>query len=109
MCSVGFLILHCVGHRKIGKLPPTSVVAYFFVLLLFYPIVPIVCCAYSFVTARKVHIAMLAKLFEGFLDDGPQYVTSLLHKCTEKGEKLSGSRVQLARQTAWLAAALAAA
>ena len=70
---MGFLILHCVGHRKIGKIPPTSVVAYFFVLLLFYPVVPIVCCAYSFVTARKVHIAMLAKLFEGFLDDGPQY------------------------------------
>ena len=73
MCSVGFLILHCVGHRKIGKIPPTSVVAYFFILLFFYPVVPIVCCAYSFVTARKVHIAMLAKLFEGFLDDGPQY------------------------------------
>ena len=72
VCSVGFLILHCVGHRKIGKIPPTSVVAYFFILLFFYPVVPIVCCAYSFVTARKVHIAMLAKLFEGFLDDGPQ-------------------------------------
>ena len=84
---MGFLILHCVGHRKIGKIPPTSVVAYFFVLLLFYPVVPIVCCAYSFVTARKVHIAMLAKLFEGFLDDGPQYertstiILSLLSVC----------------------------
>ncbi len=42
ICSVGFLILHCVGHRKIGKIPPTSVMAYFFAMLLFYPVVPIV-------------------------------------------------------------------
>jgi hypothetical protein len=26
----------------------------------------------------QVHIAMLSKLFEGFLDDGPQYVLKLV-------------------------------
>lgn len=40
--SVGFLVLHWFGNRKFGRIPPVSVILYFFLLLLFYPVVPIV-------------------------------------------------------------------
>jgi hypothetical protein len=39
--SIGFLILHWMGHRRIQKLPPKNVILYFLVLLFLYPIVPI--------------------------------------------------------------------
>ena len=40
--SVGFLVFHTLGHKKIGRLPPAKVILYFFVLLLFYPILPVI-------------------------------------------------------------------
>ena len=39
--SVGFLVLHWLGHRKIGRMPPGSVLLYFILFLFFYPLVPI--------------------------------------------------------------------
>ena len=40
--SFGFLVFHCLGHKKIGKLPPASVIIYFLVLLFFYPVLTVV-------------------------------------------------------------------
>ena len=40
--SFGFLVFHCLGHKKVGKLPPMSVILYFFILLFFYPILTVV-------------------------------------------------------------------
>ncbi len=31
-------------------------------------------CSYSLFTGRRVQLAALSRLFEGFLDDGPQFV-----------------------------------
>ena len=39
--SFGFLVLHFLGHKKVGKLPPVSVIIYFFVLLFFYPVLTV--------------------------------------------------------------------
>ena len=39
--SIGFVVLHWLGTRRFGKIPPIEVLVYFFVLLFFYPIVPI--------------------------------------------------------------------
>ena len=39
--SLGFLILHCTGHRRIKKVPARNVFLYFLSLLFLYPIVPI--------------------------------------------------------------------
>ena len=39
--SVGFLVLHWLGSRRFGKLPPISVLVFFIILLFAYPIVPI--------------------------------------------------------------------
>ena len=39
--SIGFVVLHWLGTRRFGKIPPFEVLLYFFVLLFFYPIVPI--------------------------------------------------------------------
>ena len=39
--SIGFVVLHWLGTRRFGKIPPFEVLVYFFVLLFFYPIVPI--------------------------------------------------------------------
>ena len=39
--SIGFLVLHWLGSRRFGKLPPFSVLLYFLALLFFYPAVPI--------------------------------------------------------------------
>ena len=33
---------------------------------------------YTLITGQKRHLARLAKLFEGFLDDGPQFVIKLV-------------------------------
>ena len=33
---------------------------------------------YTLFTGRRAHLASLAKLFEGFLDDGPQFVLKLV-------------------------------
>ena len=41
ICSIGFLVLHWFGHRKIGRIPPISVAIYFVFILFFYPVVPI--------------------------------------------------------------------
>ena len=39
--SLGFVILHWLGHKRIQRVPPANLMIYFFVLLLCYPIVPI--------------------------------------------------------------------
>ena len=39
--SIGFLVLHWLGHRKIGRIPPFWVLIYFVLLFFFYPLVPI--------------------------------------------------------------------
>jgi hypothetical protein len=39
--SVGFVVLHWLGHKKIGRIPPISVLFYFLLLLFAYPLVPI--------------------------------------------------------------------
>ncbi len=39
--SFGFLVLHWIGSRRFGKLPPLSALLAFITLLLCYPIVPI--------------------------------------------------------------------
>ena len=39
--SFGFLVFHFLGHKKVGKLPPVSVIIYFFVLLFFYPVLTV--------------------------------------------------------------------
>lgn len=77
--SVGFLILHWLGHKRIGRIPPVNVFIYCLVLLLFYPLVPIGLCFFTLVKSGKHReLAILSKLFEGFLDDGPQFVLRLV-------------------------------
>ena len=39
--SVGFFVFHCLGHKKAGRVPPLSKFLYFFVLLLFYPVLTV--------------------------------------------------------------------
>ena len=77
--SGAFLLIHFNGaNRRIARLSPLRVAFYFLLLLCFYPLLPIALCVYSLVTSRRLHIASLAKLFEGFLDDGPQFVLKLV-------------------------------
>lgn len=76
--SIGFLVLHWLGHKRLGRIPSTSVIAYFFLLLFFYPVVPIALCIYTLCTGKNRELAIMSKLFEGFLDDGPQFVLRLV-------------------------------
>jgi len=78
--SIGFLVLHWRGSRRFGKLPPFSVLLYFLVLLFCYPAVPISLCIYTLYTGQSqtLELAVMTKMFEGFLDDGPQFVLRLV-------------------------------
>ncbi len=40
--SIGFLVLHLLGHSRLGRLPLLTTLGYFVLLLVFFPIVPIV-------------------------------------------------------------------
>ena len=71
--SIAFVLV--VGSRVSARRRLTGA----FILLVFYPLVPIVLCIYTLTTGgKRLHVAALAKLFEGFLDDGPQFVLKLV-------------------------------
>jgi len=72
--SIGFVVLHWLGTRRFGKIPPFEVLVYFFALLFFYPIVPIALCFNTLRTGKNRDLAIMSKLLGGFLDDGPQFV-----------------------------------
>lgn len=76
--SIGFLVLHWLGSRRFGKIPPFSVVLYFLALLFCYPAVPIGLCIYTLYTGQNMDLAKMSKMFEAFLDDGPQFVLRLV-------------------------------
>jgi len=97
--SVGFLVLYLRGNPTVLKLKPWKLVVYPLLLLVFYPVIPIVLTAAHLVTGNEKTLekATMAKFFAGFLDHGPNFVLRLvivvLNEISQNGEYSRGDIV----------------
>jgi len=84
--SVGFLVLYARGNRAINNLVKWKLVVYPLLLVVFYPIIPIVLtAAYLYTKNEKTYEkATIARFFAGFLDHGPHFVLRLVIVCLSR-------------------------
>jgi hypothetical protein len=81
--SVGFLVLYARGNRAVNNLVGWKLIVYPLLLLIFYPVIPIVLTAtYLYTKDEKTYEkATISRFFAGFLDHGPHFVLRLVIVC----------------------------
>jgi len=81
--SVGFLVLYARGNRTVNSLVKWKLIVYPLLLVIFYPVIPIVLTAAFLYTKneRTYEKATIARFFAGFLDHGPHFVLRLVIVC----------------------------
>ena len=84
--SVGFLVLYARGNRAVNNLVGWKLIVYPLLLLIFYPVIPIMLTAtYLYTKDEKTYEkATISRFFAGFLDHGPHFVLRLVIVCLSR-------------------------